>query len=49
MRHWISIAAAAVMLAALSACSGTAPVQSGSGESGITVFGTIDTNISRTR
>lgn len=52
MRHWISTAVTvgiAVMLAALSACSGTTPVQSGSGESGITVFGTIDTNISHTR
>jgi hypothetical protein len=49
MRHWIHTSAIAVLAAALSACSGTMPAQSGSGESGITVFGTIDTNISRTR
>lgn len=49
MRYWISTSAIAVMLAALSACSGTTPVQSGSGESGITVFGTIDTSITHTR
>ncbi|GGH52306.1 hypothetical protein GCM10010975_06780 [Comamonas phosphati] len=46
MRHWISTA---VMLAALSGCSGTMPTQSSSGESGVTVFGTIDTSVSHTR
>lgn len=49
MRHWISTSAIAVMLAALSACSGTVPTQSDSSQSGVTVFGTIDTNISHTR
>lgn len=50
MRTWISLAAAALLTAALTACSGTTPTQSGqSSQSGVTVFGTIDTSISHTR
>lgn len=50
MRTWISLAAATLLTAALTACSGTTPTQSGqSSQSGVTVFGTIDTSISHTR
>ena len=49
MRILIS-AAAAALLAALAACSGTMPAQGSSGgESGITVFGTVDNSVTHTR
>ena len=49
MRILIS-AVAAALLAALAACSGTMPAQGSSGgESGITVFGTVDTSVTHTR
>lgn len=50
MRIWISAAAAAALAAMLGACSGTLPAQSDAGAaSGITVFGTVDSNITYTR
>lgn len=48
MRKWLTLAAAAATLA-LTACSGTMPSSSSSGNaSGVEVFGTVDTGISRT-
>lgn len=48
MRKWLTLAAAAATLA-LTACSGTMPSSSSSGSaSGVEVFGTVDTGISRT-
>lgn len=50
MRTWISTAAAAALIAVLTACSGTTPTQqSSSGKSGVEVFGTVDTGISRVK
>lgn len=50
MKPTISLAVAAVLSLLLSACAGTTPAQSSqSSQSGVTVFGTIDTNISYTR
>lgn len=51
MRKWLTLAAAAATLA-LTACSGTMPASSNSssssGSTGLEVFGTVDTGISRT-
>lgn len=48
MRKWLTLAAAAATLA-LTACSGTMPASSNSsGSTGVEVFGTVDTGISRT-
>lgn len=48
MRKWLTLAAAAATLA-LTACSGTMPASSNSSSStGVEVFGTVDTGISRT-
>lgn len=48
MRKWLTLAAAAATLA-LTACSGTMPASSSSsGSTGVEVFGTVDTGISRT-
>ena len=49
MRKWLTLAATVATLA-LSACSGTMPNSSSStgSASGVDVFGTIDTGISRT-
>ena len=49
MRKWLTLAATVATLA-LSACSGTMPSSSNStgSASGVEVFGTIDTGISRT-
>lgn len=50
MKPTISLAVAAVLSLLLSACSGTTPTQSGqSSQSGVTVFGTVDVNVSHTR
>ena len=56
MKSQLPLLTAAVLAALLSACSGTPPVlssdshshSSSTGQSGVTVFGTIDTNVSRT-
>lgn len=54
MRKWLTLAAATATLA-LTACSGTMPPSSNSssssgssGSTGVEVFGTVDTGISRT-
>lgn len=54
MRKWLTLAAAAATLT-LTACSGTMPASSNSsssssssGSTGVEVFGTVDTGISRT-
>lgn len=51
MRKWLTLASAAATLA-LTACSGTMPASSSSssasGSTGVEVFGTVDTGISRT-
>lgn len=51
MRKWLTLAAAAATLA-LTACSGTmlasSNSSSASGSTGVEVFGTVDTGISRT-
>lgn len=48
MRKWLTLTAAAATLA-LTACSGTMPSSSSPNSStGVEVFGTVDTGISRT-
>lgn len=49
MKPTITLAVAAVLSLLLSACAGTPAQSSQSSQSGVTVFGTIDTNISYTR
>lgn len=48
MRKWLTLATAAAVLA-LTGCTSTMPTSSSSGSaSGVEVFGTIDTGVTRT-